>query len=228
MEAIVLCGGLGTRLSGVISQIPKPMAPVNNRPFLEFLFDSLIKNGIEKVVCSVGYKHDIIISHFKSIYKSIKIDYCIETIPLGTGGAIKKSISKIKNEEFFIFNGDSLYDVNFNDLKKIKSNGVDICILLKKMKNFQRYGSIEFNDNHSISKFNEKQFVKEGFINSGIYYASKRILDQFPKKDVFSFEKDFLEKKVSELNFKAVLKEGYFIDIGIPEDYFNFVKKNEK
>lgn len=229
MEAIILAGGFGTRLKGVISNIPKPMAPVNDRPFLSYVFDNLINEGINRFVLSVGYKYEVIEKFYGDSYKSCEIIYSVESNPLGTGGAIKKAIKYINDQYFFIVNGDTFFKTDLKKgIKKIFSKTFDIIIFLKKMKDFDRYGSVELDRHNKIISFQEKKNIQLGLINSGVYLSSKRILEKLPNVDVFSFEKDFLEKRVTELNFKAIIKEGYFIDIGIPEDYLIFLKKNEK
>lgn len=230
MEAIILAGGFGTRLKGVISNIPKPMAPVNNgRPFLSYVFDNLIINGVDRLVLSVGYKYEIIKKFYGDSYKSCEIIYSVESKPLGTGGAIKKALKYVNGHYFFIVNGDTFFKTDLKKgIEKIFCKKFDIIIFLRTMKDFDRYGSVELDSENKIIAFQEKKYIELGLINSGIYISSKSILEKLPKINTFSFEKDFLEKRVSELNFKAIIKEGYFIDIGIPEDYLSFVKKNEK
>ena len=207
MEAIILAGGFGTRLKGVISNIPKPMAPVNDRPFLSYVFDNLINEGINRFVLSVGYKYEVIEKFYGDSYKSCEIIYSVESNPLGTGGAIKKAIKYINDQYFFIVNGDTFFKTDLKKgIKKIFSKTFDIIIFLKKMKDFDRYGSVELDRHNKIISFQEKKNIQLGLINSGVYLSSKRILEKLPNVDVFSFEKDFLEKRVTELNFKAIIK----------------------
>jgi D-glycero-alpha-D-manno-heptose 1-phosphate guanylyltransferase len=227
LEVIILAGGLGTRLKGVINDVPKPMAPINEKPFLSYLMNQLIKNGITKIILSVGYKNQFIRSYFGDNYKNIPILYSIEKKPLGTGGAIKKAIDLVSNKLFLIVNGDTFFETDIKDIKSffLKKKS-DMLIVLKEMNNFSRYGSVNINKEYRITSFDEKKFVNNGFINSGIYFTKKDILKFFPKKDVFSFEKDFLEIFFNKIKIDALIKKGYFIDIGIPDDYYNFVKKN--
>ena len=117
MEAIVLAGGFGTRLKEVVSDVPKPMAPVNGKPFLEYLIKDLGEKGIRHIILAVGYKKKIIKEYFKNRYESIEITYSEELTPLGTGGAIKKALKLAKEEDVFIVNGDTFFDI---DLKRMK------------------------------------------------------------------------------------------------------------
>jgi len=220
MEAIVLAGGLGTRLQSVISEIPKPMAPIDDQPFLFYILKWLEKNGIKKVILSVGYKWEIIYNKFGEHFNSIELVYSIEDLPLGTGGAISLAMKKLKDDKFFIINGDTLFDINLNDLLDYHLIGAyDFSIVLKPMINFDRYGSVEMDENNRIIRFNEKLPRKNGLINGGIYLANYSINKYFPSIEKFSFENDFMEKMVNQLSFGGIVKDNYFIDIGIPEDY---------
>jgi D-glycero-alpha-D-manno-heptose 1-phosphate guanylyltransferase len=218
MEAIVLAGGFGTRLKSVINDVPKPLAPINNRAFLEYLFDYLIQNGIKKAILSIGYKAELISGYFGDSYKNLKIEYVYEKTPLGTGGAIKKSLKNIQSDYVFIFNGDSFFDVDLNRFKEFfQKQNSDISIALKRMKNFDRYGLVELNGDN-ITAFQEKRFCEDGYINGGIYLLKRDILKNI-NLDSFSFESDFLQKELNNIDISGFKSDGYFIDIGIPEDY---------
>lgn len=218
-EAIILAGGLGTRLKGVISDIPKPMAPVCGKPFLEYLLSSLLKWKISKIILSVGYKNEVIKKYFGDNFKGIKIVYVVEKEPLGTGGAISLALKKVQGNNVFILNGDTYFDVDLNAFAQFcikEKSGFGIA--LKQMKNFDRYGTVNLHGNRII-QFNEKQAVAEGFINCGIYYLNKKSFNQFNFPEKYSFETEFLEKNIAECNFIGYPGSGYFIDIGIPEDF---------
>jgi len=118
-EAIILAGGMGTRLQSVITEIPKPMAPVGERPFLSIILDSLSDQGIEHIILSVGYKHEVIYTYFGNSYKDIKIDYAIENEALGTGGAVSLAMNYLNDEAFIMMNGDTLFDVDLNLLSGV-------------------------------------------------------------------------------------------------------------
>ncbi|MBZ7932073.1 NTP transferase domain-containing protein, partial [Campylobacter sp. RM12910] len=219
MKAIILCGGLGTRLKSVIKDIPKPMAPINNKPFLEFIFTYLKKQKIDEIILAVSYKYEIIQEYFKDEFLNIKVRYSIEKEPLGTGGAIKQALELAK-EDCLVLNGDTFFDI---DLTKMKLDKSKICLALKKMNDFDRYGSVELDKMGNITSFKEKQYLKQGFINGGIYLISKDIFEGFILEEKFSFE-EFLQENYKNLKARAEIFEDYFIDIGIPEDYksFNF------
>ncbi|MGH2328078.1 D-glycero-D-manno-heptose 1-phosphate guanosyltransferase [Campylobacter taeniopygiae] len=217
MKAIVLCGGLGTRLKSVIKDIPKPMAPINNKPFLEFIFTYLKKQKINEIILAVSYKYEIIQEYFKDEFLDIKVRYSIEKEPLGTGGAIKQALELVK-EDCLVLNGDTFFDI---DLTKMKLDKSKICLALKKMNDFDRYGSVELDKMGNITSFKEKQYLKQGLINGGIYLISKDIFQDFHLENKFSFE-EFLQENYKNLKARAEIFEDYFIDIGIPEDYKNF------
>ncbi|MGI7778011.1 nucleotidyltransferase family protein [Campylobacter jejuni] len=217
MQAIILCGGLGTRLKSVIKDIPKPMAPINDKPFLEFIFEYLKKQGIKEVILAVSYKYEVIKEYFKDEFLGIKIKYSIEKEPLGTGGAIKDALKLVKNE-VYVVNGDTFFDI---DLKKLVLNGSKICIALKQMQNFDRYGTVNVDEQGIVTSFEEKVFKKQGLINGGIYLLKKDIFDKFDLEKKFSFE-EFLQENYIKLKARAEIFDDYFIDIGVPEDYYNF------
>ena len=215
MQAIILAGGFGTRLQSVVSDVPKPMAPINGKPFLEYMLDELNNYGFNKVVLGVGYKKESIIEYFHNKYKNIELVYSIEDEPLGTGGCIKKALDYIDDDYAFILNGDTMFKIDFLNMAKMNS----LSIACKKMYKFDRYGEVIINKDGIITSFNEKKYREEGYINGGIYYLPKNIFKKYNLDKKFSMEKDFFEKYINELNIKAFLSEDYFIDIGIPEDY---------
>ena len=224
MEAIVLAGGFGTRLKEVVSDVPKPMALVNGKPFLEYLLKDLSKKGIKHVILAVGYKKEIIKEYFKNKYEDIEITYSEELVPLGTGGAIKKALKLVKEEDVFIVNGDTFFDVDLKKMKKFHTENKSILtVAIKEMENFDRYGSLVIKENRII-EFEEKKKKDKGKINGGIYLIKKDLLSRVEKEN-FSFEKEVLEdKKIEKHSYES---EGYFIDIGIPEDYYLFKKKQK-
>lgn len=221
-EAIILCGGLGTRLRSVISDVPKPMAPIKNKPFLAFVLEYLKKQNISRVVLAVSYKYEIIQEYFGNSYLGMQILYSIEKEPLGTGGAILEALNLINSDSCYVLNGDTFFDVN---LDRLKLDNSDICVALKHMKNFDRYGSVDIDNNSYISAFNEKKFTSNGLINGGVYLIKKNIFNSFNLPNKFSFEK-FFQENFLIFNAKATVFDDYFIDIGIPQDYKAFIDKN--
>lgn len=216
MEAIVLAGGLGTRLRSVVSDLPKPMAPIGDKPFLEYILKYLQKNGIIRVILSVGYKWETIREYFGDKFENIELMYSVEDEPLGTGGAIKKAMSHIKSEQVYIINGDTFFDVALRSLALNHDN--KLMLSLKHMTNFDRYGCVESDENNFVTTFTEKGFRESGNINGGIYLASKDIFDNYNLDEKFSFE-EFMQNEFKSLKVSVKVFENYFIDIGIPEDY---------
>ncbi|MDD4192748.1 MAG: nucleotidyltransferase family protein [Mangrovibacterium sp.] len=218
MEAIVLAGGRGTRLRPVVEGIPKPMAPVSGKPFLAYVLGWLAQNGISRVILSVGYRWEVIFAAFGTRFQGMELVYSVEDTPLGTGGAIALAMGRLRGDPFFIVNGDTFFDVSLGGLLLFHQS-FDLSILLKPMKNFDRYGTVTVNAQNRIVAFHEKAPREDGLINGGIYLANRRIEDHFPAESPFSFEKAFLEKNVHALTFGGLVSDRYFIDIGIPADY---------
>jgi D-glycero-alpha-D-manno-heptose 1-phosphate guanylyltransferase len=217
--AIILAGGLGTRLRSVINDLPKPMAPVNGKPFLHYIFQYLVRQEIKEVVLAVGYKHESIRDFFGDDYAGISIQYSIELEPLGTGGGIKQAF-RIVQDAAFVINGDTFFDVELHALKQFYiEKQADMALSLKQLQNFDRYGTVNINEQNRITEFAEKRLMTEGLINGGVYYMNKSLFDKIESPDKFSLEKDVLEKYVSTLKFYGIARSGYFIDIGIPGDY---------
>lgn len=221
MEAIILAGGLGTRLKPVVHDIPKSMAIVNHRPFLEYLMDFLITQEINQVVLSVGYKCEFIIQHFGNQYKSLKISYAVEKEPLGTGGGIRLAFWKIEGVRAFILNGDSFFRIDYrkmlSDHLRKKSTAT---IALRKLEHTGRYGRVCINRNKRIISFQEKNEQDiPGYINGGIYIIEKASLMEPEFRGKFSIETDFFESSYRENKMFGFPSEAYFLDIGIPEDY---------
>jgi D-glycero-alpha-D-manno-heptose 1-phosphate guanylyltransferase len=221
MEAIVLAGGFGTRLRKIVSDVPKSMALINGRPFLEYLLDYLILQGITHVVLSVGYLHQSISGHFGEHYRSLSIDYSVENEPLGTGGGIRLAMWKISGLRTFALNGDSLFRVNMAELLDfhIKKKS-EATLALRKMEDTSRYGRVAVNRTRRISGFEEKGVsAGPGLINGGIYVIEKNFLMEPWFRGRFSIEKDCFERCYSNARFFGYQSEAYFRDIGIPEDY---------
>lgn len=218
-EAIILAGGFGTRLTSV-QDVPKPMAPINEVPFLQILLDDLLVKGISKFYLAVGYQHEVIVDYFGSSYMGCKIEYVIENSPLGTGGAIKQALEKVNADTVFVFNGDTFFDVDIALMaEQHAANNPELTLALKPLTAFDRYGAVELNDDLRITKFAEKQFCKEGVINGGIYLMKTNIFEGLNYPDQFSMEQEYFEKYCSQKQLEGFIDEGYFIDIGIPEDY---------
>ncbi len=219
-EAIVLAGGLGTRLKTVLPGIPKCMAPVNGKPFLKYVLDYLISQGINKVILSVGYRKDQIINYFGDSYKSLTIKYGIENEPLGTGGAVKLAYNHCIQDQVFILNGDTYFVPDLELMAKLHiQSEADITIAVKQLPETGRYGLVHADLNGRITDFREKEKSKgSGWINGGIYLINRQIINDFSKK-IFSMENDIFKTCFSELRMQAFKTEAEFLDLGIPEDY---------
>lgn len=220
MEVVILAGGFGHRLSTVVSNVPKPMAPVKNRPFLEFILKWLALYNVEKIVLSVGYKSESIISFFGNEFDKIPLLYAIEKEPLGTGGGILNSINAISDENFLIVNGDTYFPIDLNVFREGHlTMGGEVTVALRKMTDFERYGSVDIDEKNNIIHFDEKKFKKEGLINCGIYMVKKSFINGLNLPFRCSFEKDVLEKYHKGNEIKGIEFPDCFLDIGVPEDY---------
>ncbi|MEI9946591.1 MAG: HAD-IIIA family hydrolase [Chitinophagaceae bacterium] len=219
-EAIILAGGLGTRLRDAVPDLPKCMAPVAGRPFLFYVINALRMEGVERFVFSLGHKHEVIETYLADQFSRLDYQCVIEEEPLGTGGAIQLACQNAQDENVIVANGDTLFKINIAQLLAVhESLSADCTLALKSMQNFDRYGVVELNEDNTVKSFKEKQFYKEGLINGGIYILNKEnfLANNFAVK--FSFEKDFLEPQVTMGKIAGLPQDGYFIDIGIPEDY---------
>ncbi|MDH6306795.1 D-glycero-alpha-D-manno-heptose 1-phosphate guanylyltransferase [Parabacteroides sp. PF5-5] len=223
MEAIILAGGMGTRLRSVVSDIPKCMAPVAGKPFLYYLLATLEKAGFEHIILSLGYKHHDIEDWLDTLSFSMRISFVVEKEPLGTGGAVKYALSQAEQSDIFILNGDTFLGVDYAGMLELHQQTKALATLaLKRMEDFDRYGVVEMDASCQITRFLEKQPCTDGLINGGTYLIRKESLETYPDK--FSLEKDFFEKRVSTDMLAGFSSDGYFIDIGIPEDYIRAQK----
>ncbi|MCW3089826.1 MAG: Nucleotidyl transferase [Ferruginibacter sp.] len=222
-EAIILAGGLGTRLRSAVADLPKCMAPVQGIPFIHFIVTYLQKQGIEKFIFSLGYKHERITQYIDKTFDGLNRKYIIETEQLGTGGAIKKAALATESENVIVVNGDTLFNIDIANLAEFhEQSGADCTLALKEMSQFRRYGSVELFSSGVIKAFHEKKFCEKGLINGGIYALHIPSFLKEPLPDVFSFEKDFIEKYTAVKKICGAVYQNYFIDIGIPEDYQRF------
>ena len=195
VQAIILAGGLGTRLRETVPDLPKCLAPVAGRPFLFYLINYLRSEGVNSFIFSIGYKQELITDYLKENFSTLDYTCVIEEEPLGTGGAIRHALVHASEEHVLVVNGDTLFKVYLNELLSFHHSGKADCTLsLKPMHDFNRYGTVEINNDNSVSGFKEKQFLKSGLINGGVYLIKKTkfAAEIFP--EIFSFEKDYLEK----------------------------------
>jgi D-glycero-alpha-D-manno-heptose 1-phosphate guanylyltransferase len=220
MEAIILAGGLGTRLRSVLPGTPKALSPVAGKPFLSYIIDYLLRQGIDHFIFSVGHLSEQVIDFLQQEYTSLSYDICIEPSPLGTGGAVKKALNYSKEAETLVVNADTFFNVDLAGMyRQHKKDNADCTIALKQMNDFDRYGTVELAGNNRIISFKEKAYKKEGLINGGYYLFKKEKLLNKDLPEIFSIEKDFLEKELNSLIIEGFISTGYFIDIGIPSDF---------
>lgn len=217
-EAVILAGGLGTRLRSAVPDLPKPMAPVAGRPFLELLLGSLRAKGFGRVVLSIGYLSEVVVDYFGSRYRGMEIDYAIEAEPLGTGGALRAAVSRCVSDHAFVFNGDTYLDLEIDELAGKWQASRKPIIVARQVEDTSRYGRLLAGEGRVLS-FEGAGTSGEGLINAGCYVLPTGLFEGETLPEKFSFEQDFLAQAVLRQVFEVFVSRGKFIDIGIPEDY---------
>lgn len=218
MEAIILAGGAGTRLRPVVPDLPKPLAPVAGRPFLEILLESLSRKKFRRAVLSTGYMADKISSYFGDHFERMELAYAVEQTPLGTGGAVRLGMTHCSGDHVFVFNGDTFLDLEASAVEAHWQTHHFPIIVACHVNDTVRYGRLETGDG-CVRAFLGKGVPGPGLINAGSYVLPKGILDVFAVGKPFSLEKDFLSEAVGGNRFDCFTTHGRFIDIGVPEDY---------
>ncbi|MBY0346872.1 MAG: nucleotidyltransferase family protein [Hydrotalea flava] len=219
-EAIILAGGIGTRLKSAVPDLPKCMAPVNGKPFIAYIIAHLQQQGINRFIFSLGYKHQYFTEYLQQHLSAESYTIVTEQEPLGTGGAIQLACSVVQSENVLVTNGDTLYTIQFATFMQFHLNKKAACgLCLKPMEHFDRYGAVTINENNEIIAFHEKKHTEKGLINGGVYLLNvhRFLANKLPEK--FSFEKDYLEQKTGKSELFGYVQDEYFIDIGIPDDY---------
>ena len=218
-EAIILAGGLGTRLRSAVPDLPKCLAPVGGRPFISYVTDHFRREGIERFVFALGYKSHLFDAFFRSSFPDGGYEISLEETPLGTGGAIRQACERVAGNTVLILNGDTFFRIELKALAGFHGEHQADCTLsLKPMLDFDRFGVVELTDDGRITRFREKQYYPAGLINGGVYALEKDSLLRENWPEVFSFEKDYLEAARAKRLY-GMVQDRYFIDIGIPEDY---------
>lgn len=218
MEAIILAGGRGTRLRQLVQNVPKPMALISGRPFLELLLISLSSKGFSRVVLSLGYMSEKIIDYFGPHFLGLELIYVVEEKPLGTGGAVRLALEECSHDHVFIFNGDTYIDLEVDLLEKQWQTNQCLTVVGKYVEDSTRFGRLNL-EGSRISSLSEKSSGGRGLINAGCYVMAKDALAEFPLNKPFSLETDYLEKVVISDHVNVFVTKGIFIDIGIPKDY---------
>jgi D-glycero-alpha-D-manno-heptose 1-phosphate guanylyltransferase len=219
MRAVVLAGGRGTRLLERVRDVPKPMAPVAGRPFLEYVLDGLISAGSTPICLSVGYMAEVVQSHFGARYRGTPIEYAVERSPLGTGGGIALALSDATAGPSLVVNGDTFLKVDFAKFADwYWQDPVPVAIMLRTVDDISRYGAVRL-EGQTVVGFAEKGGSGRGLINAGVYVVRPEVFSKCGLSGAFSFETDLLARHLACLRVRAFVTDGYFIDIGVPEDF---------
>lgn len=225
MQAILLAGGLGTRLRSVVSDRPKPMALIEGRPFMEYVTRALARDGITDIIFAVGYKGSMVEEHFGDGKRfGFHAAYAYEETLLGTAGAIRNAGRYITEDRFFVLNADTFYQIDYTRLERIHDAlNLDMALVLRQVPDVSRYGQAVLGDDGILNAFNEKTSeARKGTINGGIYLMKRELLETIPEGKV-SLENDMIPGWLHEnRRLGGFVNDGYFIDIGIPEAYSQF------
>ena len=217
MKVVILAGGLGTRLQSVVKELPKPMAPIADTPFLDILMQKLLQYGADEFILCVSYKREKIQEYFGDYFYGVPVRYSVEEEPLGTGGAIKQAFEQFDLPSALVLNGDTYVQLDYRVFWQ-QMQGQEIGLVLKQVPDASRYGLVQTQNGRAVKFCEKSDTVQAGLINAGIYYLTKEIFSrELPRK--FSFEKELLEPQVSSLKPLFFKAEDYFIDIGIPSSY---------
>ena len=218
MEAIILAGGRGTRLSAALpGDLPKALAPVAGRPFLHWVLEQLIAQGFTRVIVSVGWQADKIVQSIGRRFHNLYVDYYREVHPLGTGGAIKATLQSSRDQSVFVFNGDTYLELDCQSMLALhQHHAAQLSVACVEVADTARYGRVIVEDD-IVTAFSEKGQSGRGLINAGAYAIDRRLLNSEPR-EVFSFERDFLAARLPLLAARAYVTSGTFVDIGVPED----------
>ena len=231
MQAVLLAGGLGTRLRSVVSDRPKPMALIEGRPFMGYVVRELKKHGITEIIFAVGYKGSMVEEYFKDGSQlGIQVSYAYEETLLGTAGAIKNAGRLVTEERFFVLNADTFYQIDYSRLTLLcQERDLDMALVLREVSDVSRYGQAVLKDSW-LTAFDEKVAEsRPGTINGGVYLMKRSLLDEIPEGKV-SLEHDMIPKWLHSGDKKlgGIVNDGYFIDIGVPKDYFRFIEDVKK
>ncbi|MCH1951659.1 nucleotidyltransferase family protein [Enterocloster sp. OA13] len=225
MQAILLAGGLGTRLRSVVSDRPKPMALIEGRPFMEYVTRELVRSGMTDIIFAVGYKGTMVEEYFGDGERfGFHASYAYEETLLGTAGAIKNAGRFVTEERFFVLNADTFYQIDYTRLKRLQDSlDLDMALVLREVPDVSRYGQAILDEKGFLTAFNEKtEETRMGTINGGIYLMRRSLMDTIPEGKV-SLENDMIPKWLTEgKGLGGFVNDGYFIDIGIPEAYRQF------
>jgi NDP-sugar pyrophosphorylase family protein len=221
-DPILLCGGAGLRLRSITDDAPKAMARIAGRPFLELPLRQLRRYGFRRVILAVGYRQDVIRSHFGEHAFGLELKYSAESSPLGTGGALRNAADLVPSETFVAMNGDSYTDVDLNALvRKHDETKADVSVVVVPADERGDGGSVFLDANGNLAQFSEKQGSGSArYINAGIYVMSRAVLDLIRPGTQVSLEKDLFPRWIQDgARIKAFIHPGTCIDIGTPDRY---------
>ncbi len=218
MEAIILAGGMGTRLKEIVPDLPKPMALVAGKPFLEFLLGSLAGKGFSRVILSTGYMAERISEHFGDRFAGIELEYSVEQEPLGTGGAVAQAVRMAQNDHFFVLNGDTYIDFDARAVEALWQRERKPIIVASEVEDTTRYGRLGTLGGFVVN-LTEKEQAGRGLINAGCYVFNVEQFSTFGPGVKFSLETDFLSPLIARGPVRMHVASGIFIDIGVPSDY---------
>ncbi|MFA5211406.1 MAG: sugar phosphate nucleotidyltransferase [Patescibacteria group bacterium] len=217
MNAIILCGGLSTRLGEITKEMPKVLLEIGGKTILEWQIEKLKKINITEVVLAAGHLSEVLKRQVGDECCGVKIIYAIEEKKLGTGGAIKNALNFVKEnaEASIILNGDILTTVDLQEMVNNLKNNSDGLVLGTKVIDASNYGTLDYDENYLLKSFKEKEGVKKaGFINGGIYIFNSAIKKYFPKVETFSLEYDVFPFITNLFVYES---DKDWIDIGVPE-----------
>jgi len=218
-EAVVLAGGFGTRLRSVITDVPKPLAPIRGRPFLCLLLDMLASQGIRRVVLATGYMGDKVVETLGSQWRGMALVYSQEDQPLGTGGAIAKAAAHIEGDAWFVLNGDTYLSLDYPSFDaQVREAGALLGMALAHVPDVARYGAVRVEQGR-VAGFVEKGESGPGYINAGVYRIERGLMASFRAATPFSFENTVLVSEAERGVVTGYTRTDAFIDIGVPEDY---------
>jgi len=219
-EAIILAGGFGTRLSSVVADVPKPMAPVAGRAFLYYLLDALGRQGVGRVILAVHHLADVI-EAIGPRYRGMRLEYLREETPLGTGGAIRQALARIEGPDALVLNGDTYLEIDYQAvLRRRRESAADLVLAVRPVADGARYSLVDTDADGRVTGFLPTGAAgRAGLIGAGVYALRRGMFETFDLPAAFSFETDLLARLTGNLRVQTYRCDGYFIDIGVPEDY---------
>jgi mannose-1-phosphate guanylyltransferase len=222
-QAVILVGGEGTRLRPITSRVPKPVAPVVERPFVAYILDNLVRHGVRRAVFSTGFLAQAIEAEIGDGRAfGLRVDYAVEAEPLGTAGAIANCEAYLEPGAFFVFNGDVLSDVDLTALAALHAErGAMGTIFLTSVEDPRRYGLVDLREDARVRSFLEKPGEWEGgaLINAGVYVLEPEVLEMIPRGRLFSIERGVFPRLALAGSLYGYVDHGYWRDIGTPESY---------